>query len=69
VARAVDLQEGFWKVAGRINFLSQREWQNGVLTAMNDENGGVDFLELSLRIKLAAHQERKTREETENYFG
>jgi hypothetical protein len=68
VARAVDLQEGFWRVAGRINFLSQLEGQNGILTAMNNENGDVDLLESSLRIELAAHQERKTREKTEVFW-
>ena len=66
MAKAVDLQQSFWRVASQINFLSEREWQNGILTAMNDENGGVDFLDSSLRIELAAHQERKTGEETEN---
>ena len=68
MASPVDLQEGLWRIAGRINFLSEREWQNGILTAMNDENGRVDLLDSSLRIELAAHQERKTREKTENYF-
>jgi len=66
VAKPVDLQEGLWRVAGRINFLSELEWQNGILTAMNDENGCVDFLESSLGIELAAHQESKTWKETEN---
>jgi len=66
VAKAVNLQESFWRVASQINFPPEREWQHGILTAMNDENGDVDFLESSLRIELAAHQERKTGEETEN---
>ena len=68
MASPVDLQEGLWRIAGRINFLSEREWQNGILTAMNDENGRVDFLDSSLRIELAAQEGRKTRKETENYF-
>src|ERR1700693_2922104 len=38
VAATADLQESLWGVAGRINFLSQREWQNGIFTTMNDEN-------------------------------
>ncbi len=33
---------------------------------MNDENRRVDFLDASLRIELAAHQERKTRQEPKN---
>jgi len=69
VAATVDLQEGLWRVAGRIDFLSQREWQNRILTAMNDENGRVDFLDSSSRIELAAYEERKTRKETKNLFG
>ncbi len=36
---------------------------------MNDENRRVDFLHSGLRIELAAHQERETRQEPENHFG
>ena len=44
VARAVYLKEAFGRKCSGIHFLSELKRDNGVLTAVDDQNGSVYFL-------------------------
>jgi len=44
VAGAVYLKEAFGSKCSGIHFLAELKWDNGVLTAVDDQNGSVYFL-------------------------
>lgn len=68
MARAVDLEESFGFVGGGVDFPAELERQNGILTAMNNQNGNADYLESSLRVELTSHRKRRAGENAKNNF-
>jgi hypothetical protein len=44
MAVTVDLKEVFGRRSCAIHFLAELKRNNGILTAVNDQNGRVDFL-------------------------
>ena len=43
VARAVDLKEVFGRKGSVVDFLAELKGNDGILNAVDDQNGGVDF--------------------------
>jgi len=44
VAVTVDLKEVFGRKCGSIHFLAELKGNNGILIAVDDQNGSADFL-------------------------
>ena len=43
VARAVDLKEVFGRKGSVVDFLAELKGNDGIVNAVDDQNGGVDF--------------------------
>jgi hypothetical protein len=52
MARAVDLEKVFRSADGVVDLLAELEWQDGVLGAVDDEDGCSDLFQIGLRVEL-----------------
>jgi hypothetical protein len=64
VAVAVDLKEVFGREGSVVDFLPELKGNDGILIAVDDQKGGVDFLQPSLGIELPMNKKADPPEET-----
>lgn len=69
MAAAVDFKEVFGRKGCIIYFLTELKWNNGILTAVDDQNGSADFLQPGLRIELPTYKKADAREKPINLAG
>lgn len=66
MAIAADLKKGFGRRRRGIHFLAELKWNNRILIAVHDQNGGVDFLQPNLSIELPLYKKAQAGEKPEN---
>lgn len=57
MALAIDLEKLFRSTRGIVDLLAELEWQDWILSAVNDEDGRGNFFQIGLRVELRVHKE------------
>lgn len=57
VAVAVDLEKVLGRKGFVIHFAAKLKWNNGILVAVDDQDGSMDFLQAGSRIKLSVRKQ------------
>ena len=69
MAVAVDLKKVFGREGSVVDLLAESKGNDGILSAVDDQNGGVDFLYPRLSIELPVCKKADAREKPENFAG
>jgi len=64
-----NLQKVFGGTGGVVDLLTKLERQNGVLRAVNHQNGSGDLLQFGLRIELPVNQQTQARQKPKYFAG
>ena len=69
VAGAVDGKEGFRRAGGVVDLFAELEGDDGVLSAMDDQDGGANGLEAGSSVELRMNEQAEAGEEPEDLAG